>query len=48
MRVMVNSNQMGEAAGVAAYVAINSGKPVYDIDISILKSKLKQGGSLIL
>lgn len=32
LRVMVNLNQMGEAAGVGAVAALDSGKRIYDLD----------------
>lgn len=48
IRVMVNMNQTGEAAGVAAYEALNSGKMVAEIDVQAVRSKLKQGGSVVL
>jgi len=47
-RVMVNTNQTGEAAGVAAYLSLNSGKAVGSIDIDLLRMTLKAGGSIIL
>lgn len=47
VRVMVNMNQLGEAAGVASFLAINSGKSVGSIDTDLLRSKLKAGGSCI-
>lgn len=46
-RVMISLNQTGEAAGVAAYEALTSGRSVQDIDIASVKSKMKQGGSII-
>lgn len=45
LRVMVNLNQLGEAAGVAAYTAINSGIPVQNIDRLNVCKTLKAGGS---
>ena len=47
IRVMVNLNQTGEAAGVAAYEALSSGKTVQDIDIKSMRRKMKQGGSIV-
>ncbi len=46
-RVMVNTNQLGEAAGVAAYMAVKDQKPVYDVDIAKLRALLQNGGSII-
>jgi hypothetical protein len=48
VRVMVNLNQIGEAAGTAAYLAINSEKDVWDIDTEKLRITMKQGGSIML
>ncbi len=48
VRVMVNTNQMGEAAGVAAYLSLSSGKPMAQIDPRQVRSLLTQGGSIII
>ncbi len=48
VRVMVNLNQIGEAAGTAAYLAINSEKDIWDIDTEKLRNTMKQGGSIML
>ncbi|WP_168119567.1 FAD-dependent oxidoreductase [Paenibacillus sp. HB172176] len=48
VRVMVNMNQTGEAAGVAAYLALQQSKSVRDIDTGELRGKLSDGGSIIL
>lgn len=48
VRVMVNMNQTGEAAGVAAYTALDTGKSVQQIDVALLRKQLAQGGSIIL
>ena len=48
VRVMVNMNQTGEAAGVAAYEALTSGKAVAEIDVKAMREKLRQGGSIVL
>lgn len=48
VRVMVNCNQMGQAAGVASYLALDSGKAVGEIDVAKLRSLLKAQGALIL
>lgn len=47
VRVMVNLNQMGEAAGVAAYLALNSNYSVRNISITSLKTNLINGGSIL-
>jgi glycine/D-amino acid oxidase-like deaminating enzyme len=47
IRVMVNMNQTGEAAGVAAYLALGSGD-VRKTDINQLRSTLQAGGSIII
>lgn len=46
-RIMVSMNQTGEAAGVAAYQALSSGKAVQDIDIKAMRRAMKQGGSIV-
>jgi hypothetical protein len=48
IRVMVNMNQTGEAAGVAAAVALASNKGVGEIDVNELRQALKDGGSIVL
>jgi len=48
VRVMVNLNQLGEAAGVAAYLSLDSNCSVCDIDIKKLQRLLIDGGSIIL
>lgn len=47
VRVMVNMNQTGEAAGVAAAMAIRHQTTVADVDISHLRQTLGEGGSLL-
>lgn len=47
VRVMVLCNQMGEAAGVASYLALQEKKPVYEINTEKLIRILNQGGSLL-
>lgn len=47
LRVMVNLNQLGEAAGVAAYLAVNGDKRVSDIDGCEVRSLLIKGGSAL-
>ena len=48
VRVMVNMNQTGEAAGVAAWLAIHSGHCVAEIDPAGLRGELARGGSIVL
>ena len=45
LRVMVNLNQIGEAAGVAAYLAINQNKSVQELDPIEVARTLSKGGS---
>ncbi len=47
LRVMVNLNQLGEASGVAAYLAINSNKAVYELDGTLVRKELNKGGSCL-
>ena len=46
-RVMISLNQTGEAAGVAAYEALASGKTVQGIDFASMRRKMKAGGSIV-
>ena len=48
IRVMVNLNQAGEAAGVAACLAANQGRHVADVDAGALRDALHAGGSVVL
>ncbi|MEZ0296408.1 MAG: FAD-dependent oxidoreductase [Candidatus Methylacidiphilales bacterium] len=48
IRVMVNMNQTGEAAGVAAYMALDAGLAVDKVDTHKLREKLSAGGSVML
>jgi len=48
VRVMINCNQMGQAAGVAAWLALDSGKSVAEIDTARLRETLKKQGAAIL
>jgi len=47
LRVMVNCNQMGEAAGVAAALCLQKGLPVQALDGRLVRETLNQGGSLL-
>jgi len=48
IRIMVNCNQMGEAAGVAAVLALRGGIPVAAVDPTVLRRTLVDGGSIVL
>ncbi len=45
LRVMINLNQIGEAAGVAAYMALNENKSVQELDGTKVAQELAKGGS---
>lgn len=47
VRVMVNTNQMGEAAGVAAWLATQNGCAIRGIDVAELRRTLVAGGSAL-
>lgn len=48
IRVMVNMNQTGEAAGVAAYLALQADQSFSEVDPVLLRKTLKEGGSAIV
>lgn len=48
IRVMVNMNQTGEAAGVAAWLALKNNQPAAAIDPIRLRRVLAEGGSIML
>ena len=48
IRVMVNCNQTGQAAGVAAAMAVKAGKPVADIDVPQMLKVLKDQGAAVV
>ncbi|MFW6162925.1 MAG: FAD-dependent oxidoreductase [Planctomycetota bacterium] len=48
VRVMVNCNQMGQAAGVAAWLALDAGTDVASVDAPRLRATLKRQGALVL
>ncbi len=48
VRVMVNMNQTGEAAGVAAALAHRAGHPFSAVPAAALRATLNAGGSLLL
>ena len=47
-RVMICLNQTGEACGVAAYEALNSGSTVQQVDPAALRRRMQTGGSIML
>jgi 2-polyprenyl-6-methoxyphenol hydroxylase-like FAD-dependent oxidoreductase len=47
VRVMVNMNQTGEAAGTAAYLALKQGRPAANLPSGSLRRLLNDGGSLL-
>jgi len=47
LRVMVNCNQMGQAAGAAAYQVRDTGCGVADVDVAKLRDSLKGQGCVI-
>jgi hypothetical protein len=48
VRVMVNMNQTGEAAGVASALALRNGRPVQHLDPALVRTSLSAGGSIML
>jgi len=48
VRVQVNTNQMGEAAGVAAVTALSVGVPIASVDADAVRKELARGGSIVL
>jgi hypothetical protein len=47
VRVMVNMNQTGEAAGVAAVLALETNRPLRALDVPTLRARLAAGGSAL-
>ena len=47
MRVMVNMNQIGEAAGVTAFLALQQNKKIKDVSGADVRQTLKNGGSIL-
>ncbi len=47
VRVMVNMNQTGEAAGVAAVLSLETNQPLRDLNIDTLRARLVAGGSAL-
>jgi len=48
VRVQVNTNQMGEAAGVAAWLALDGNKSISEIKPEKVRELLSAGGSVII
>ncbi len=48
VRVMINCNQTGQAAGAAAWLALDSGQSVAEIDTARLRETLKKQGAAIV
>lgn len=48
VRVMVNLNQTGEAAGVAAFLALHSGAAIGEVPAETVRQTLAAGGSVII
>lgn len=48
VRVMVNCSQLGEAAGTAAYLALDADTTVADVDAAKLRETLTRKGNIIL
>ena len=48
IRVMVNCNQMGQAAGVGAWLALDSGATVDSVDVKKLRATLRDQGAVIV
>lgn len=48
IRVMVNMNQLGEAAGVTSWLALNQNKAVQAVSSADVRKELAKGGSIII
>ena len=48
IRVMVNMNQTGEAAGVAAALSLDRNEPVNKVPATVLRDALAAGGSIVI
>ena len=48
IRVMVNMNQLGEAAGVTSFLALHQNKKTRDVSYKDVRSELAKGGSIII
>jgi hypothetical protein len=48
VRVMVNCNQMGQAAGVAAAILSGQGQCVDDLDAQAVRAGLSEQGAVVI
>ncbi len=48
IRVMVNMNQVGEAAGVTAALAVGLAKPVFQVDSDAVRKELSALGAVVI
>jgi hypothetical protein len=48
VRVMVNCNQMGEAAGTACHLALDSNRSLPEIDVEELRRQLAKQGAVVI
>ena len=48
VRVMVNMNQTGEAAGVASALAFHNNQSIHELDPRLIRKKLAEGGSMVI
>jgi hypothetical protein len=48
IRVMVNMNQLGEAAGVTSFLALHQNKKIRDVSSKDVRNELAKGGSIII
>jgi hypothetical protein len=48
VRVMVNMNQTGEAAGVAAWLSLQTGTPIPQLNAAEVRATSNQGGSIVI
>lgn len=47
IRVMMNCNQTGEAAGVACSIALQENVPMSQVPVDLLRARLAEGGSVL-
>ena len=48
VRVMVNTMQMGQAAGTAAWLSLDSGREAAELDTTALRHRLAKEGAIII
>ena len=48
LRVMVNMNQTGEAAGITAALALDSGSTIAAVPAEAVRETMRKGGSVII